>query len=128
VHLGHADVLLLISGAAHLGERAQGEERRQVPRGLDGDPQDVIFPYSAGDYIAQSFHSAKCFSTACTAAKSGKHKGEICFPTAKENLFGCNIHGTMQLNEINSTAPTTPFPPTATSTNGTSPGDCGFAQ
>jgi ABC-type phosphate transport system substrate-binding protein len=81
------------------------------------NPQDVIFPYSVGDYLAQRYHSAKCFSTACTAAKSGSHKGEICLPKGKDNLFGCDIHGVMQLNEVNGTAPTTPFPLTNTSKN-----------
>jgi hypothetical protein len=76
----------------------------------------VIFPYSVGDYLAQAFHSAKCFRTTCKATTAGAHKGEICLPTGSDNLFGCNIHGVFQLNEINSTDPTTPFPPTASST------------
>jgi len=87
-----------------------------VNKAFAKNPQDVIFPYSVGDYIAQDFHSAKCFNKACTAATSGTHQGELCFPTGKKNLFGCNIHGTMQLNEVNSTAPTTPFPPTSAAT------------
>ncbi len=81
------------------------------------NPQNVIFVYSVGDYLAQRYHSAKCFSTACTAATSGSHKGEICVPKGKNNLFGCDIHGVMQLNEVNGTAPTNPFPLTNTSKN-----------
>jgi ABC-type phosphate transport system substrate-binding protein len=92
------------------------EENEGVNAIFAKNPQDVIFPYSIADYLSQAFHSGKCFSAACTAAKSGTHKGEICVPGKGQNLFGCNIHGTLRLNEINSTAPTTPFPPTATAT------------
>ena len=36
------------------------------------NPQNVIFPYSVGDYLAQRFHSGKCCSTACTAASPAR--------------------------------------------------------
>jgi ABC-type phosphate transport system substrate-binding protein len=71
-------------------------------------PQDVIFPYSVGKYIAQRFHSAKCSPSTCLPAAH-------CHPNAHQNLFGCDEHGAMQLNKINGTAPTKPFPLTNSS-------------
>jgi len=66
------------------------------------DP-DAIFPYSIGKYIAEKFHSATCLNSACTPNASGI----ACHPTAHQNLFGCNTHGTMVLKQINGVAPTT---------------------
>jgi ABC-type phosphate transport system substrate-binding protein len=73
-------------------------------------PQDVIFPYSAGKYIAERYHSATCSPATCLPA-------EHCKPNAHQNLFGCNTHGVMQLNKVNGTAPTKPFPLTNSSSN-----------
>ncbi len=78
--------------------------------------KNEIFPYSIGKYLAERYHSAKCFNTACTALKSGPNKGKVCLPGKGQNLFGCDNHGTMNLNLINGTKPTTPFP---------LPGKCG---
>jgi ABC-type phosphate transport system substrate-binding protein len=60
---------------------------------------DTIFPFSVGKYLAERFHSAACGHT----------------PTTSQNLFGCNTRGTMNLDMINGTNPTTPFPPVASS-------------
>lgn len=74
---------------------------------------NAIFPYSVGKYIAERYHSAKCLNSTCTPNASGV----ICKPTAGQNLFGCDTHGTMVLHKINGTAPTKPFPLTNTTTN-----------
>ncbi|MBV9856490.1 MAG: substrate-binding domain-containing protein [Streptosporangiaceae bacterium] len=51
---------------------------------------NAIFIYSAGDYVAQVFHSAKC----------GKK------PAAGQNAYGCDQHGVLGLDSINGTRPT----------------------
>lgn len=79
---------------------------------LNASKPDVIVPYSVGKYLAERYHSAACFNTSCTANSSGL----ICTPKGAQNLFGCNTRGTMVLNEVNSTAPTTPWPLTSTTT------------
>ena len=66
------------------------------------DP-DAIVPYSVAMYVAETFHSATCFSSSCTPNSSGV----VCGPTKAQNLFGCNTHGTMVLKQINGVAPTT---------------------
>jgi ABC-type phosphate transport system substrate-binding protein len=91
------------------------EENEGVNKAFTKNPQDVIFPYSIGKWLAEAEHSAKCFNTTCTAATSGAHKGQVCTPAKGQNLFGCDTHGTMALQEVNSTKPTTPFPPTKAS-------------
>ena len=53
------------------------------------------------NWIAERFHSASC-GTIAQCFASPAH----CTPAAGLNLFGCNTHGTMVLNEINGTAPT----------------------
>jgi hypothetical protein len=53
--------------------------------------QDAIVPYSTADFLAQRYHSAAC----------GKK------PTKGQNQFGCNVSGTLRLNSINGTSPTT---------------------
>ncbi len=64
---------------------------------------DTIFPYSIGKWIAEADHSATCFNKTCTANSSGK----VCAPKSGQNLYGCNTHGTMVLQKLNGTAPTT---------------------
>ncbi len=34
----------------------------------------------------------------------------VCNPGAGQNLFGCDVHGVLTLNKINSTAPAAPWP------------------
>src|SRR5258708_9674460 len=60
---------------------------------------NTIFPYSIGKYIAEKFHSAKCTNATCTG-------NPPCVPTANQNKFGCNTHGSMVLKKINGTVPT----------------------
>ncbi|HEV2375409.1 MAG TPA: substrate-binding domain-containing protein [Streptosporangiaceae bacterium] len=76
---------------------------------LLNDP-DAIFPYSVADYIAEGYHSAKCLNSACTPVN-----GQVCQPAGTQNLFGCDENGTLRVQEINSTPPTTPWPLTPTS-------------
>ncbi|WP_300603328.1 substrate-binding domain-containing protein [Trebonia sp.] len=52
---------------------------------------NAIFIYSVGDYVAQVYHSPVC----------GKA------PKAGQNLFGCNVTGYLQLDEINGVSPVT---------------------
>ncbi|MBV9856489.1 MAG: substrate-binding domain-containing protein [Streptosporangiaceae bacterium] len=51
---------------------------------------NVIVPFSTAKFIAEVFHSAKC----------GKK------PTGTQNMFGCDTHGVLGLNNINGTKPT----------------------
>ena len=78
------------------------EENEGVAPSLNMNKADVIFPFSVGKWIAEKFHSASCGTVAqCFAHPTN------CHPTASQNKFGCNTHGTMNLNNINGTAPTT---------------------
>ncbi|HUC56452.1 MAG TPA: substrate-binding domain-containing protein [Streptosporangiaceae bacterium] len=86
------------------------EENEGVNSGLNTDKPNVIFPYSIGKYVAERYHSAKCLNHFCTQQTSGTDKGKVCLPKAGQNEFGCDSHGTMVLNSINGTAPTSPFP------------------
>jgi ABC-type phosphate transport system substrate-binding protein len=63
---------------------------------------DAIVPYSIAKFIAQRYHSAKCFNSGCTPVS-----GKVCKPASGQNLFGCDEHGTLKLNSVNGTAPTT---------------------
>ena len=97
------------------------EENEGVAPSLNGaagsgvTKANVIVGYSVGKYLAERYHSAKCFNTACTANTSGLK----CAPAGSQNLFGCNTHGTMNLNMINGTNPTIPFPLTNTTKTAT---------
>jgi hypothetical protein len=67
-------------------------------------------------YLSERFHSASC-GTVSQCFSAPAH----CTPSATQNLFGCNIHGTLALNPIAEPGgtvsnPTTPFPPTKKST------------
>ena len=64
---------------------------------------EAIVPYSVAKFIAQKFHSAACLNSSCTPNSSGV----VCVPTAGLNQFGCNEHGTLKVNSVNGTAPTT---------------------
>jgi ABC-type phosphate transport system substrate-binding protein len=74
------------------------EENEGVASVLKGP--NVIFPFSIGKYLAEKFHSAKCTVAACTG-------NPPCKPTATQNRFGCDTHGSMVLRKINGTNPTT---------------------
>jgi ABC-type phosphate transport system substrate-binding protein len=77
------------------------EENEGVDPSLNLNKLNVIFPFSVGKWIAEKFHSgscgtiAQCFAHPTTCSHTGK------------NLFGCNTHGTMILDNLNGTAPTT---------------------
>ena len=64
---------------------------------------EAIVPYSVAKFIAQKFHSATCLNSSCTPNSNGV----VCVPTAGLNQFGCNEHGTLKINSVNGTAPTT---------------------
>jgi hypothetical protein len=77
------------------------EENEGVDPSLNKNKANVIFPFSVGKWIAEKFHSASCGTvSACFAHPTN------CKPTASQNVFGCNTHGTMALDDINGTAPT----------------------
>lgn len=67
---------------------------------------DAIFPYSVADFIAQVYHSAQCTN----GASCGYPNAPTCSPVSPENLFGCDLHGVLTLNEIQGTKPTSPWP------------------
>jgi ABC-type phosphate transport system substrate-binding protein len=74
------------------------EENEGINSVLKG--ANTIFPYSIGKFIAEKFHSAKCLNKTCTGSPA-------CHPTATQNKFGCDTHGSMVLRSINGTKPTT---------------------
>jgi ABC-type phosphate transport system substrate-binding protein len=76
------------------------EENEGTNKYLQGP--NVIYPYSIGKYLAQAFHSAKCLEKGCVA----NGKGLVCAPTKTQNRFGCDVHGSMVLRNINKTKPT----------------------
>lgn len=67
---------------------------------------EAIVPYSVGDYIAQVYHDAPCTSPSCTGSPP-------CVPTGQQNLFGCDQHGVLGINEIGGSEPMLPWPPPA---------------
>lgn len=70
---------------------------------------DAIVPYSIAKYIAQRYHSAKCLKPSCAPVS-----GVECKQTTGKNLFGCDEHGTLKLNSVNGTKPTTGTAPNVT--------------
>jgi ABC-type phosphate transport system substrate-binding protein len=89
------------AGAAGANDNTLQENQGVAPI-LNKNKANVIVGGSIGKWIAEKFHSASCGTIAqCFADPTN------CHPTSSQNLFGCNTHGTMVLNKINSTAPTT---------------------
>jgi ABC-type phosphate transport system substrate-binding protein len=89
------------AGAAGANDNTLQENEGVAPI-LNKNKANVIFPFSVGKWIAEKFHSASCGTIAqCFADPTH------CTPTGTQNLFGCNTHGTMVLNKINGTSPTT---------------------
>jgi ABC-type phosphate transport system substrate-binding protein len=66
---------------------------------------EAIFPYSVGDFIAQSQHSAPCINTKVGTACTPNKNGVVCVPVFGKNAFGCDVHGTMKLGEIDGVNP-----------------------
>jgi ABC-type phosphate transport system substrate-binding protein len=60
-----------------------------------------IFIYSVGDFIAQTQHSDPCVLSTCL----GNSSGVVCNHTPDKNAFFCDVHGVMNLREINGIAP-----------------------
>jgi ABC-type phosphate transport system substrate-binding protein len=92
------------------------QQNEGVALSLNTNKANVIFPFSIGKYLAEHFHSASC-GTISQCFSDPSH----CTPSAGLNLFGCDTHGTLQLNPIQEsnatvTNPTTPFPPVKKST------------
>ena len=79
----------------------------QQNEGVDSqlNSPNAIVPFSAGKYIAEVYHSAACLNSGCTPVG-----GVVCNPGAGQNLYGCDVHGVLTLNKINSTAPAAPWP------------------
>jgi len=87
-------------GSGHLNDNTLQENQGVAPS-LNTNKTNVIFPFSVAKYIAEKFHSASCGTISqCNTAPNN------CHPTGTQNKFGCNTHGTMNLNKINGTAPT----------------------
>ena len=64
--------------------------------------KDEIIPFSAGDWLAQANHSARCLNTSCTLVD-----GVTCKPRGSQNKYGCDLNGVLGLNDVNGTSPTT---------------------
>ena len=89
------------AGAAGAGDNTMQENEGVAPI-LNQNKADIIFGFSTGKWIAERFHSGSCGTVAqCFADPTN------CHPTATQNKFGCNTSGTMVLNSINGTKPTT---------------------
>jgi ABC-type phosphate transport system substrate-binding protein len=80
-------------------------EENQGVDPLLNDPNAIV-PFSVAKYIAEVYHSAACINANCSPDASGV----TCNPGSGQNLFGCDKHGVLTLNQINSTKPTTPWP------------------
>jgi len=63
-----------------------------------------IVPISAGRWLAQAYHSAKCKTAKCATDKTGVFT-ECQTPKAGQNRFGCDVNGVLKVNKINGTAP-----------------------
>ncbi len=75
-------------------DSTKGESPNNLPEENEGTNKflkgaNTVYPYSVADWIAQVFHSAACNKK----------------PSKSQNTFGCDNHGSMQLREINATAP-----------------------
>jgi ABC-type phosphate transport system substrate-binding protein len=66
--------------------------------------KNEIVPFSAGRWLAQAYHSAKCKTTKCTTDKTGVFT-ECQTPKSGQNKFGCDVNGVLKVNDINKTAP-----------------------
>jgi ABC-type phosphate transport system substrate-binding protein len=69
------------------------------------DSANEIVPISAGRFVAQAFHSAKCKTTSCATDKTGVFT-ECKTPGKGQNEFGCDVNGALKLNNVNGTSPT----------------------
>jgi ABC-type phosphate transport system substrate-binding protein len=68
-------------------------------------PNEIV-PFSAGKWLAQAYHSAKCKTSSCSTSKDGVNV--LCQkPKKGQNRFGCDVNGNLKLNDINGTSPIT---------------------
>jgi len=74
---------------------------------------ESIFIYSVAAYLSQAYHSPACINKECTPVKSGPPCKK---PTSSQNAFGCDETGVLQLNTLNGSKPTAPWPLTASTT------------
>jgi ABC-type phosphate transport system substrate-binding protein len=79
---------------------------------LQNSPE-AIFPFSVGSWLSQKFRSPACTNNTPNPC-SPNTTGDPC-PLPKgstKNKFGCNETGVLQLNTLNGSKPTSPWPPT----------------
>jgi ABC-type phosphate transport system substrate-binding protein len=67
------------------------------------DSAQAIVPYSVAAFLAQVYRDAHCTRSSCTGSPA-------CKPTAAQNVFGCDEHGVLRINEISGSPPTLPWP------------------
>jgi ABC-type phosphate transport system substrate-binding protein len=65
---------------------------------------NTIVPYSVADYVAQVYRDARCIKPSCTGSPP-------CKPTRSQNMFGCDQHGVLGINEVGGTMSMLPWPP-----------------
>ena len=97
------------SGAA--GASANTLEQNEGVAAILVGNKNAIVPFDVGDFLSQAYHSAACENAGCTPDSSGK----ICVPTGSDNTYGCDVNGTLKLNEVAGTKPTTIWPLTKSS-------------
>jgi ABC-type phosphate transport system substrate-binding protein len=73
---------------------------------------EAIFPFSVGSWLSQTYHSATCTNSDCSEVGPTTPP---CPVTTGKNRFGCNEAGVLQLNTLNGSKPTTPWPVTSKS-------------
>jgi ABC-type phosphate transport system substrate-binding protein len=89
-------------GACVSDEGNTPPDNQGINPALDG--AQVIVPYSVADFLTQVYRDARCTHSSCTGSPA-------CTPTAAQNLFGCDEHGVLRLDEISgSPPPTLPWP------------------
>jgi ABC-type phosphate transport system substrate-binding protein len=76
---------------------------------------EAIFPFSVGSFLSQAYHSPACTHADCSANPTG----DPCpLPAgSKLNKYGCDETGVLQLNTLNESKPTKPWPLTASTTS-----------
>jgi ABC-type phosphate transport system substrate-binding protein len=93
-------------GLAHPGKCVSDEGNTlQDNQGISPvlDSPEAIVPYSVADYLTQVYRDARCTNSSCTNSPA-------CEPTAPDNLFGCDEHGFLAINEIGGSKPALPWP------------------
>jgi hypothetical protein len=67
---------------------------------------NILVPYSAGRWVS-AYHSAACATAGCPTVNGQGGFIKCKTPTKTQNVFGCNVNGVLQINDINGTSPTT---------------------